>query len=91
MVILQSVISPSLIPIGILVDVKRLAFIATIKVVEQVACLADSSVELHRLLDRHGLEVAELLAHVELSRVIHHIKGQGPDAHLVSIEDVDFI
>jgi hypothetical protein len=87
----QSVISPSLISIRILVGVARLALIATIEVVEQVASLADSGVELHRLLDGHGLEVAVLLPHVQLSRVILHIEGQRADAHLISIENVDFI
>lgn len=87
----QSVVSPSLIPIRVLVVVTRLALIATVEVIEQVACLANSRVELHRLLHGHGLEVAELLSHVELCCVILDVEGQRADAHLVRIEDVDFI
>lgn len=87
----QSVISPSLVPIGIFVGVERLAVIPSIEVVEQVACLADPRVELHRLLNRHGLKVTVLLPHVQLSRVIFHIEGQCADAYLFIVEDVDFI
>lgn len=89
MIFYRSTVTPCFVPVGRLESMEGLAFITRVEVVEQVACLTDSGIELHRFLNRHGLIVAELLPHVQLSCVVLHLENKRSNRNILSIEGVD--
>lgn len=86
-----SVFSPGLISIDWFVCMAGLVLIARIKVVEQVAGLTDSCIELHRLFGWHRLIVSELLPHIQQSSVIFNLEYETSNCHFFSIVNVDLV